>query len=61
MIKRCIDRDALLQRYRPKVDSSHMDWLVYCTVVEILREEPVIELEVDNENADNPRQTRRAE
>lgn len=61
MIKRCVDRDALLQRYRPKVDSSHMDWLVYCIVVEILREEPVIELEVDNENADNPRQTRRAE
>lgn len=61
MIKRCVDRDALLQRYRPKVDNSHMEWLVYCTVVEILREEPVIELEVDDENADNPRQTRRAE
>ena len=55
IIKRCVCVDDLLKKYRPDTDAPHKDWLVYCIVNEILREEPVIELEVDDENAYNPR------
>ena len=46
MVKRYIDRDALLTKYRPSTDGSSMEWMVYWLLENALREEPTYEVEV---------------